>query len=221
MAYLNHKILNRFRHIEDVVKHYNYVSFDVFDTLIIRKCGNPHNIFDIVENVFNEGHYEDDKIQNFRQIRIEAEANARKATKNEEVTLEDIVNEMPFNVQIKDELKLLEERIELEQCVGRTDVVQLFNKCKDEGKKVCITSDMYLREDVIIEILRKNNIKDPDYLFLSSNVMRTKRSGSLFHDLTNTLGVNSNRILHIGDNIISDFVRPISKGISAYWINRV
>lgn len=26
------------------------VSFDIFDTLVVRKCGKPYNLFDIVEH---------------------------------------------------------------------------------------------------------------------------------------------------------------------------
>ena len=51
------------------------VSFDIFDTLIKRNCLKPHDIFKIVEFVYNENN--NDKVQNFSNLRKLAEKKAR------------------------------------------------------------------------------------------------------------------------------------------------
>lgn len=221
MAYLKQRFLNRFRNINDVVAQYDYVSFDVFDTLIIRKCGHPHNIFDIVADKYNVCKAGEGKINDYRRIRVEAEASARRNSKNEEVTLDEIYNVMPLREEVKVRLQKIEELTEIEQCVIREEIVNIYNRCIEEGKTVYITSDMYLKDSVLFAIFQNNGIKYPKKLFLSSNLKKTKRKGSLFDEVIRYAGTSPNKILHIGDNLISDFARPLLKGLSTYWLNKV
>ncbi|MCH5231238.1 MAG: hypothetical protein J1F43_05520, partial [Muribaculaceae bacterium] len=63
-----------------------YLSFDVFDTCLIRACGLPENIFRIIgRKIFDSkdpNYFE--LISNFCRIRQEAELAARKCIKAEE-----------------------------------------------------------------------------------------------------------------------------------------
>jgi hypothetical protein len=68
------------------VEKYEHASFDIFDTLIIRKCKQPAKIFDIVEEKYNK--LNGTNLENFRQLRILVEAQLR--TKNAEITINDI-----------------------------------------------------------------------------------------------------------------------------------
>ena len=66
----------------DIVKEYDIVSFDIFDTLIKRDVYKEYDVFDLVEKKYNSTY--GDNILNFKDIRIEAEKNARKISDKEE-----------------------------------------------------------------------------------------------------------------------------------------
>ena len=70
-----------------------------------------------------------------------------------------------------------------------------------------IVSDMYLSCDTISAILTKcgydlGGVK----VYVSSEYGKTRKSGNLFREVMREQG--SDNILHIGDHIISDYVRP-------------
>lgn len=71
-------------------------------------------------------------------------------------------------------------------------------------KKIVLTSDMYLKSDVIEVILQKNKITGYDKIYLSSEIGLKKKTGDLFKYVINDNRVNNNEILHIGDNIEGD-----------------
>lgn len=210
-------LLNRRHSLSEAVSNNKIISFDIFDTLIKRKCGNPHNVFDIVEERFNSNHPE--KIKNFRINRINAEIRARKLSINEEVTLSDIYKQLlclytPVSLS---ELSNLECEVEIEQSESKSEMVCLYEDLLGK-KKVIITSDMYLDERTIISILKKNKISMPEKLYLSSSLLLTKKSGSLFKYIFNEITFSRSSFLHIGDNIKSDFYIPISLGGNAFLI---
>ena len=72
--------------------NYNYISFDIFDTLVKREVSNPNEIFNIVENKYN---LENRKIKKFKKNRLEAlKIAASKLNDKEEVNLSEIYNEL-------------------------------------------------------------------------------------------------------------------------------
>ena len=80
--------MNKIEIIEKIDCH-KIISFDLFDTLIKRNVVSPTDIFRIVEL--------DTKCRNFAYDRIEAEEKARKVTINEEVTLQEIYDCLPYD----------------------------------------------------------------------------------------------------------------------------
>ena len=72
------------------ISRYDNVSFDIFDTLIKRNCEKPDDIFEISQKRYNN--ISNAKISNFRNLRINAEIEARNTSKDEEITLSDIYN---------------------------------------------------------------------------------------------------------------------------------
>ena len=77
-----------------------------------------------------------------------------------------------------------------------------------------VTSDMYLDEKTIEHILLKTGIRYSK-LFLSCVHYKTKFEGSLFHEVTDWLGVKPSQVLHIGDNARNDVSIPLSLGFHA------
>ena len=189
-----------------------YYSFDMFDTLITRLLNKPTDLFSIIEYKYN--------VPNFKKNRIDAERIARKNSKYEEVTIDDIYNELKiidssvntFNV------KKIEKELEIKMCVVNKNFINTYYDLKEKNKKMIIITDMYLDIDNIKKILSKNNISY-DKLYLSSEIKKTKHTGSLYNYILNDLSIAPNHIIHYGDNKISDFINPKKMGITAILVN--
>lgn len=215
-----YNIIARFKSLSSTCENYNVISFDIFDTLIVRLCASPEKVFYIVEDLYNREYK--NKISDFFHNRIVAEQTARLASNMEEVSLDDIYNCLTsfYDIEICNRLKTLETVVEIEQCSARLDILEIYNKCISNKKDVFIVSDMYLSLDVIKQILIKNDIKLPKKIYLSSDVNKTKRKGSLFRLLLQENNLKAKDVLHIGDNIKSDFLKPKLLGMNAYWIEK-
>lgn len=198
---------------------YDYVSFDIFDTLILRNVLKPEDVFLVVENKYNSLNKK--KISNFKCNRLLAQKNALlKNSEIEEVDINLIYNELEnyYSKDVCKKLLALEKEVEINVCVRNNNVINdYYDKALSLGKKIIISSDMYLDEKTIIKILDKNNI-NYHKLYLSSKYNKRKSSGSLFDYILNDLGISSSKIIHIGDNIISDVLRPKLKGIDTIHI---
>ena len=186
------------------------VSFDIYDTLIVRACERPQSVFEIIESFgYNQ----------FADKRIKAEKKARRNTEDEEITLDDIytyLGDSENNVTLKNEEKRIEEEI------SRTnmEMLEVFNYCISEKKKVIITSDMYLPVETITRILEKNGFTRYSRLFLSSEEKLRKKTGHLFSYIIKQLNIQPGELLHIGDNHYSDNTIPMGIGIKTYEYHR-
>lgn len=195
------------------------ISFDIFDTLVNRIVDEPSDVFELVERFFNKKYQK--KILNFRKNRIFAEELARKNAEFEEITLEEIYKHLPsdFSEKHKKILMDLEREIEIDVCVPNFEIHKIFDYAISLGKKVIITSDMYLEKEIIEKILIKCNYINYDEIFLSSEIKKTKRSGNLFKYILNKMNISANKCLHIGDNRKADFLQPLKLGIRVKLIS--
>lgn len=194
------------------LKKYDIISFDIFDTLIVRNISNPHDIYDIVEKKYN---YENNEnMTNFKELRIYAERDCRKSSKYEEITLDEIYIKLQefYNLEQVKKLKKIEVDVEKDFCQFNNNIKTIYEWCKNNKKTIIITSDMYLSEETIKEILKKNNITY-DALFLSSTYRKTKQTGELFKCVIEKY--KGRKIIHIGDSKKSDYVSPRKNGISS------
>lgn len=195
-----------------VIQPYKYVSFDLFDTLIFRSVKDPTDIYEIVQTEYNKKH--NSVINNFKQLRHCAEIQVRNLHPELETNLDEIYEAIPMEPSVKDEFKILEEKIEVENCIENQIMIDILNVCKDEGKKILITTDMYLPRQTIEAILYKLNIRK-DRLYLSNEIGITKASGKLFSYVLSDLHISGEQMIHLGDNLISDISRPKEYGIVA------
>ena len=194
------------------------VSFDIFDTLVKRSCAYPTQVFDFVEEKFNEN-LKSGKLQNFKNIRIKAEAEARGVHPDTEITLDEIYENIDLSSDETEALKDLEIRYELKFCVPNIPMAGIFDYGREKGKRVIIVSDMYLPKCVIEEILKNCRFSDYDKLYLSSDIGVQKKTGALYDHVLKELGVSPKDILHVGDRKITDFLIPVKKGMRAYHID--
>ncbi len=200
------------------VINFKYISFDIFDTLVLRNVNNPHDVYEIIEKKYNKKNTE--KIKDFKKNRIEAEIKAEKESKEDEITLNDIYKELEFyySKKIVDNLKKLEIETEINICIPNKKMVEIYNKLLENKKNLIITSDMYLDRKTVQSILKNSGIEKYEKLYLSSDLKKTKRKGNIFDYVLKDLKINKKDIIHLGDNIISDFYIPKRKGIKSILI---
>lgn len=189
------------------VAPFQYVSFDIFDTLIKRNVKTPKDIFSIIEMRYGDG---------FASKRISAEKQSRENCPNEEVTLKDIYNYYP--TEDKDGLMKLELNTELASIVANIPMIEVYNRSIEDGKTVFITTDMYWPEEAILKLLETVGVRNYKALYLSSKEQKTKKTGTLFTKLLFEQGIQASKLVHIGDHKKSDYEIPCSLGISAVKI---
>jgi predicted HAD superfamily hydrolase len=196
----------------------NVFSFDIFDTCLIRACGNPCMVFSLLAQQFNS-----DKafIADFIKRRIQAEADARIQFKKETVTIDEIYD--CFDVQSinqsKSNLINSEQAIEEQMLYPVYEILEQINNIHNEGNSVIFISDMYLSSEFLKKILYKFGFwRDKDYLFVSGECGYTKTTGNLFQYISQTLNIRFKDWHHYGDNPVGDFKIPKKLGIKAHII---
>ena len=157
------------------LKDYEIISFDIFDTLIVRYVEKPIDIFAIIED-------KAENAKNFQVNRINAEIHARKKYARE-IKLDDIYAELTdiYDDNLIKRLKSMEIALESDFCIKREDVYNFFQTCQNNHKRIIITSDMYLPKEVIEDILNKNDILNYEHLYLSSEVGEQKKMVNYFN----------------------------------------
>ncbi|WP_294152176.1 hypothetical protein [uncultured Selenomonas sp.] len=190
------------------------VSFDVFDTLLMRRCLEPTDVFFLVEQ---EAHRRGLLSQSvpFAKPRILAE----RALYPGQPTLDDIYARLMQDTGIAEdvakELRALGLAEEERQLVPRTAMMRLLHEAQAMGKTVIVTSDMYLGGQAIGRLLLMHGITGLDHVFVSSDTGVSK-TGGLFDLVRQTyLGQH---ILHIGDNATSDVHAALSSGSDAWLV---
>ena len=76
--------------IINIIKEYEIVSFDIFDTLLKRDVSSPIEVFNLIEERVGK---------DFAVLRMQAEKRARRSLNKEEVTLKDIYSFMPQSLR--------------------------------------------------------------------------------------------------------------------------
>ena len=184
-----------------------YVSFDIFDTLILRPFLKPTDLFILLDEDFRKLSKGTIGVD-FSKMRGNAEVQARANSKEEEITLDDIYDVLmsDYNISktVAEKMKKFEIDAEVRFCSCRKTAYELYEMAVSIGKKIICTSDMYLPKNVIENILKKNGYKHIEAIYLSSELKLTKSTGSLYSHVKNSLGINGNQLIHIGDNYASD-----------------
>lgn len=192
--------------LKELIDTHEIISFDIFDTLLLRIYANPSDLFLHMEKLYN--------IPGFFKARIAAETNARMHSKEEEITLDKIYQELPNYFQ---SFKSKEIELEIAALKVNHEIYEVYKYALDKNKKVIIASDMYLSKNILINILQKNGYDQYDHFYLSSELLATKHNGTLYTQILNDFNITSPSILlHIGDNYYSDYEQAKAKGIDAY-----
>ena len=223
------KIINKFfgnsiieqeymKHLKD--ENIKIISFDIFDTLFFRKCRTPENIFlqmgenNLIKELFLDA-------ENFKRFRINCEKEVYKKSNNEEISLNDIYSIFPITQKQKQKLLHLELKIEKKNLFINKHIYRWIELAKSFGKRIILTSDMYLSLEEIkkIALSKLGNITIIDDFYISSEIGFRKSTGKLFKYILEVNNIKAGEIIHIGDNISSDINIASAIGINTIYYN--
>ena len=143
-------------------KEIKYISFDIFDTLLMRPTIDPKDIFFIIAKKVNKQYNVD--FVNIRQ-------NAEELMNDNNASLDDIYkfiqNKYQIEKSIIDILKKEEIDCEKQLLFAREDGRKLYEYAVKCNKKIIATSDMYLSSKTLIDIM-KNKGYDISEVFVSN-----------------------------------------------------
>lgn len=205
------------------LESYDYISFDIFDTLIFRPFSEPADLFYFVGEKLG--------FMNFKRLRMEVEKKTRqscfKKNGHYEITIDDIWSVMESETGIKKSVGMnIELELERKLCYANPFMKQVFTKLVDMGKHVIVISDMYMPKSALEEILKENGIIGQKELYVSCEYGLNKASGNLYRHVKKEQGFAADADLkkcwiHVGDNVNSDIDRAEKNGISAYYYPNV
>jgi HAD superfamily hydrolase (TIGR01549 family) len=187
------------------------ISFDVFDTLLLRPYLKPTDLFLHIEKIHN--------LDSFMSNRIKAENSARlKNPSRQDITFDEIYEEID---DLFKPYKQVELDLEMQVLMQNPQMKQIYDYAKSQNKKIIIASDMYLPSSFISKALQKNGFCDHDKIYISSELGKTKYHATLYQHIIDDLNVCPNEILHIGDNIFSDYQNAKKLGICCVHYQQV
>lgn len=198
--------------LSKIIPDFDVISFDVFDTLLLRTYFRPADLW--------EGMEEREQAAGFAKDRfaIDRKEYARSFRKDGyEPSLDDMYSGIPQWGAMKEK----ELSFEREVVRGNPEMLAVWQLAGTLGKRRILVSDMYLPQSFLEEVLVKNGITGWDAFYLSNARQGKKRDGSLFKMVLEEQACPPDRILHIGDNDISDLKMPNALGIVAYLYPKV
>ena len=193
---------------KDLMK-YDVISFDIFDTMILRPFSRPTDLFPIVGHRLKKIGFYDVRIKSERQAREEAQKNKG----NREVTIYDIYKILeertgiPYEKGIKAELA-----VENDYCFANPYMKSVYKTLIDQRKTIIFTSDMYLPKSVLEQLLRNAGYTVYDNIFVSCDYGCSKSNGGLYRIIKKNYPDKT--IVHVGDNPESDMKQADANGIA-------
>ena len=223
------KILHDINALTNQIDKFEYISFDVFDTLLIRPYLEPKDVFRYIDTIIEKDlQSERDKQQNiirrtrFSEFRIQAEKEAKTEVRENTPEIEDMTLDDIYEYFVKKygeewrKYKQLEIDLETQTLQANPEMMKIYKYAVDSGKKIIINSDMYLNKDILENILKLKGYDKYDKLYVSSDTKKLKSTGNQYDYICQDLNISGEQILHIGDNQKVDYDMAIEKCWNAY-----
>lgn len=195
---------------------YDVISFDVFDTLILRPFTSPRVLFSIMEQRLG--------IYKFAKIRVDSENEIRNLKQESEnhdnITLSEIYSLVQKKTNLNaDKTEALEYQLELNYCFANPYFQEVISILRNNNKKIIAITDMYLSREQISGILKKSGYEGFNDIFVSSEYNMSKKNGNIYEVVKEKF--KNNKIIHIGDNYFSDIENARKNDLDAYYYRNV
>lgn len=195
------------------IREVDVVSFDLFDTLVVRKVLSSSDVIELV------GAWLEEKGVLFSDFVAKRIATEKKLSRGHAPRLEQIYEELLKDeknaVITATELAVLEYQVDVGLLQPRAEIQSLISEIKAGNKQVYITSESYYSRAQIEYILSVNGISDVDGVIVSCEY-DTGKLDDLFEKLIEVAGTKN--ILHIGDDIVADIESASKHGIKSFQI---
>lgn len=195
-----------------VIKKHDIISFDIFDTLLMRRVLQPEDVFTLVEKKLKEKGI----ACSFREKRIEAERSLVNCPNLDEI-YDNLADICGWNYEVKEEVKAIECLTDYDVIVPRKKMCEVFRYATKLGKKIYLISDMYYSKKDMKKILEKNGITGYEDVFISCDIKRQKSDGTLYKWFLAHCGENA-KVLHIGDNRRVDIEKARECGLDSFHV---
>lgn len=217
-------------------EHIKYVFSDFFDTIVSRKC-HPEEIKIKWASKLCDFYSLPFTSEEVYKIRSECElelcnTNIIKYSESEfkyidllNIFYSRIVYEYNLSLGNRSDFfriaKELEISLEKEHQYLNNDVILFLKNCKNQGVSIHLVSDFYLDSNSIKELLDYHKISELfTSIHVSSDYMKTKRSGQLYKEIIDKYKYPARSVLMIGDNEHSDYNMAIKININAFHVYR-
>lgn len=192
------------------------VSFDLFDTLVMRQTLYTDDVIRYLEcNLREKGIW----IEDFYRKRLSSE---KELSKEYAPTLVDIYenvlrksDDATKNTLTATKLAEWEWNTDFELLIPRKDVCDIFYEAVKCGKHVYIISDTYYNRTQIEQILQKCGITEYTDILVSSDY-RTGKTQQLYSVLKDK--ERGQKCFHIGDDVVADIESATAWGIESCQI---
>jgi len=221
-----------FDRFNSLFRQCDVISFDVFDTCLMRVVEKPVDVFLIMQSGFRRltGRTEFP----YAQTRSQAEQIAR-----EECVASSDDTESPIDreIGITDIYKVfcrlsgdstdfipefvrVEVEAEAQMLYANPLTLAIYLKSKEAGKTIIYVSDMYLPSETILDLLEQNGF-GRERLFVSAETKVNKYSGRMYDHVLASLECEPGKVLHIGDHPVSDLKMADNRGLAIFHMNRL
>lgn len=198
------------------------VSFDVFDTLVMRACATPTDVFLFLalETPFRSLGLSPADIRAHRQAAERTVRQRRFATsrRDAEVTLAEIHAALAQRLGLDDGAPLAAAELAAERRLLRANprVCAWLAQARRTGARVVAISDTWYSASELHALLQHAGIDIAvTDIITSADHRASKQEGSLFTIAKSLLGADEADWVHIGDHPISDEQVPGRRGITA------
>jgi glycosyltransferase involved in cell wall biosynthesis len=196
----------------DCLSAHDVISFDIFDTAIVRAVSQPSHVFRIMGSLL--------QVTDFASKRRQAEAYAR--TSNDrlkgtrEVTLDEIYEVLAARHGDVTGWKELEQKLEIQLTRPNPYIRDVFDRLRAAGKRLIFTSDMYLPRTTLEAMLSSAGYLGHETIYLSNEHAARKGDGTLQGVLIRDFGKDIS-IAHVGDVYDADVVKSNAAGITGVF----
>lgn len=203
----------------DILK-YDVISFDIFDTLLLRPFQKPTDVFNIIGKRLDYPAV----FTGFVKGRIDSEKQARnlreQTTGNREINIYEIYEQMSQKMGVDKELGVKTEiETEADYLFANPYMKVVFDILRSQGKTIVLTSDMYIPGEIMEKLVRKNGYDGFEKVYVSCDYRCNKISGELYRRVINDYP--DKKIVHIGDNPKADIDGAKKAGLDTRYYRNV
>lgn len=230
--------MNRISKIADFAafaSKYDYVSFDLFDTLIRRRFLGVHQVHDTASAYALAllGRHSPKAVSDMTALRYRMGGALKSAPglSIQEPRIEQVwdrilaqhheVNDAAHRAELVEKVVRFEHEIELINLTLIDGARDLLIKLRQAGKRLIAISDMYFSEVQMKQILERLGLLELfDHVYISAEENLTKQTGDLFLKVMGDLGIDPRQQIHVGDNLASDVEMANSVGLEAVLVEQ-